>query len=179
MPRIPYLTDEQAGPPELVAAIRQRRGGRLGNLDRILLHSEPVATGWGDMMPRIRRDLALSPMLKELAMCAVAVLNEAEYEIFHHGPIFIADGGTAEQLAALRRWPDSAPPAGLFDAAQQAVLALTLQMTRQVKVDDAVFAAARDAAGDDRRMFELITVIAAYNMVSRILVAVDIRVEDH
>ena len=78
MPRIPYLTDEQAGPPDLVAAIRQRRGGRLGNLDRILLHSEPVATGWGDMMPRIRRDLALSPLLKELAMCAVAVLNEAE-----------------------------------------------------------------------------------------------------
>ena len=34
MPRIPYLTDEQAGPPELVAAIRKRRGGRLAELAR-------------------------------------------------------------------------------------------------------------------------------------------------
>ena len=36
MPRIPYITDEQAGPPELVAAIRKRRGGQLGELDRLL-----------------------------------------------------------------------------------------------------------------------------------------------
>jgi alkylhydroperoxidase family enzyme len=178
MPRIPYKTDAEAGPPELVAAIRQRRGGRLGNLDRILLHSEPVATGWGEMMGRLRRDIALSPLLKELAMCAVAALNRAEYELYHHGPLYLQAGGSPAQLDALRAWPETAPPDGLFDDAQRAVLALTLQMTRQVQVDDAVFAAARTAVGDDRRMFELITVIAAYNMVSRILVAVDIQAED-
>ncbi len=178
MPRIPYITDEQAGPPDLVAAIRARRGGRLGNLDRILLHSPPIATGWGEMMGRVRRDLALSPLLKELAMCAVAVLNGADYELHHHGPLFITDGGSQAQLDALSAWPDTPLPDGLFDATQQAVLALTAQMTHDVKVSDKVFAAAREALGDDRTMFELITVIAAYNMVSRILVAVDIGIED-
>jgi len=39
MPRIPYLTDDEVGPPELVAAIQARRHGPLVELDRILLHS--------------------------------------------------------------------------------------------------------------------------------------------
>jgi len=46
MPRIPYLTDDQVGPPALVAAIRARRNGPLVELDRILLHSPAVAEGW-------------------------------------------------------------------------------------------------------------------------------------
>ncbi|MBI5254894.1 MAG: carboxymuconolactone decarboxylase family protein [Burkholderiales bacterium] len=177
MPRLPYLTDEQAGPPELVAAIRARRGGRLGNLDRILLHSPPVATGWGQLMGRVRNELALSPKLKELAMCAVAVLNRADYELHHHAPLLLAAGGTQAQIDALAQLPASAEREDLFDAAERATLALTVQMTRDVAVSDAVFDSVRQALGEDRLVFELITVIAAYNMVSRILVAVGIDIE--
>lgn len=54
---------------------------------------------------------------------------------------------------------------------------LTAQSTRAVKIDDATFEAARQALGDDRQLFELVTVIAAYNMVSRILGAFDIQPE--
>jgi len=63
----------------------------------------------------------------------------------------------------------------VFDATQQAVLALVVQMTRQVQVDDATFARARAALGSDQAMFEIIGVTAAYNMVSRILVAANLR----
>ena len=59
----------------------------------------------------------------------------------------------------------------MFDATQQAVLALVVEMTRHVRVDEATFARARAAMGSDQAMFELVGVIAAYNMVSRILVA--------
>jgi hypothetical protein len=79
MPRIPYITDEEAGPPELVEAIRKRRGGRLAELDRLLLYSTPFATGWGLMMGRVRTELSLSPLLREIGMLGVAVLNGAEY----------------------------------------------------------------------------------------------------
>ena len=180
MPRIPYKTDAEAGPAAVVTAIRKRRGGWLGNLDRVLLYSEPVAVGWGEFMGRVRRDLTLPPMLRELAMCAVAALNGAEYEMHHHGPIYLAEGGTASQLAALRRLHDD--PAALdqepqFDATERAVLRLTVQSTRAVKIDDATFEEARQALGDDRQLFELVTVIAAYNMVSRVLVAFDIQPE--
>lgn len=178
MPRLPYITDEQAGPPELVAAIRARRGGRLANLDRMLLHSPPIATGWGQLMGRLRNEVALDARLKELAMCAVAVLNQAPYELHHHGPLYLAAGGTQAQLDTLALLGQAGWPAERFNPAENAVLQLTLQMTRDVSVSDAVFAAAHAALGSDRLMFELIGVIAAYNMVSRILVATGIEVED-
>jgi alkylhydroperoxidase family enzyme len=176
MPRIPYKTDAEAGPPELVASIRKRRGGRLGALDRILLYSPPFATGWGELLGRVRSELEVPMALRELAMCAVAVLNGAEYEMHHHGPIFLSCGGTSAQLGALRALP--AVDEALFDATQRAVLRLAVEMTRQVKVSDASFDAARRALGGDRHLMELIGVIAAYNMVSRILVAVGVEADD-
>lgn len=183
MPRIPYITDAQAdaaGPPALVAAIRQRRGGQLINLDRLLLHSPPVAEGWNHLLGRVRNDLALSPLLKELAMCTVAVLNHADYELHHHAPLYQDAGGTAEQVAALsmlRDDPRALDASPLFDATQRAALRLIVQSTLQVKVDAQVFDAVRSALGSDRLVFELVTVVAAYNMVSRILVAFDVQPE--
>lgn len=54
----------------------------------------------------------------------------------------------------------------MFDADQQAVPALVVEMTRQEKVDSATFGRARAVLGRDALMFELVGVIAAYNMVS-------------
>ena len=172
-PRLPLLGDDQIGPPELVAAMRHRRGGELLELDRLLLHSPAFAAGWGEFMGRVRGALNLPPLLRELAMCGVAVLNGAAYELFHHAPLYRAAGGNEAQLAALQRLGElpalASDPA--FDATQQAVLALVVAMTRQVRVDDLTFATARAALGSDALMFELIGVIGAYNMVSRMLVA--------
>ena len=50
-----------------------------------------------------------------------------------------------------------------------------VQSTRQVRIDDACFAAARAALGSDRLLLELLAVTAAYNMVSRLLVAFDVQ----
>jgi alkylhydroperoxidase family enzyme len=104
------------------------------------------------------------------------VLNRAEYELHHHGPIFLAQGGTPAQLDALRALPSI--DGARFDATQRAVLQLTLEMTRDVEVADATFDTARRALGNDRHLLELIGVIAAYNMVSRILVAVGVQATD-
>ncbi|MBX3621135.1 MAG: carboxymuconolactone decarboxylase family protein [Rhizobacter sp.] len=172
MPRLPFITDDDAGPPELVAAIKARRGGQLAELDRLLLHSTPFATGWGLMMGRVRGELALSPRLRELAMLGVAVLNRAEYEFHHHRQPFLDAGGTAEQLAALRALP--AIDAECFDATERAALQLTVEMTRHVTVSDLSFVVARRALGSDTHLVELIGVIAAYNMVSRFLVALEL-----
>ena len=179
MTRLPLLTDDQVGPPDLVAAIRARRGGGLLDLDRLLLHSPAFATGWGELMGRVRTALGVPPLLRELAMCGVAALTGAEFEMFHHAPLYQAAGGSDAQLAALRRLGTGA--AGqvvddpVFDADQQAVLALVLQMTRDVQVDDACFARARAVLGSDQTLFELIAVIASYNMVARILVALKLE----
>ena len=173
MTRLPLLTDDQVGPPDLVAAIRQRRGGDLLELDRLLLHSPAFATGWNEFMGRVRGGLSLSPLLRELAMCGVAVLNGADYEMHQHAPLYLAAGGTADQVAALHRLAsvDGLSDDPVFDPTQQAALALIVAMTRQVQVPDAVFDRARAALGSDTGVFELVGVIAAYNMVARVLVA--------
>lgn len=171
MTRLPLLTDAQVGPPDLVASIRTRRGGALLDLDRLLLHSPAFATGWNELMGRVRSALDLPPLLRELAMCGVAALTGAEFEMFHHAPLYQAAGGSDAQLAALRRLADGTQADPVFDANQQAVLALVVEMTRSVQVTDATFARAQAVLGSDQRVFELVAVIAAYNMVARILVA--------
>ena len=107
----------------------------------------------------------------------VAALTGAEFEFYHHAPIYLEAGGSPEQLAALRRLgEDNAVAADpLFGPDQQATLALVVEMTRQVKVSDATFARARAVLGSDQKMFELVGVIAAYNMVARILVTMQLE----
>ena len=178
MPRIPYLTDDQVAPPELVAAIQARRQGPLVELDRILLHSPPVAEGWNAFFARIRGQLALPAHPRELAMCAVAMLNGAEYELFHHAPLFLAAGGTDAQVELLRRLgieADAVVGSPLWSEHDRALLKAVVQSTRQVAIDDTTFAAARAALGSDRLLLELLTVTGAYNMVSRLLVAFDVQ----
>ena len=177
MPRIPYQPADLAEPADLVAAIRARRGGRLLHLDRMLLHSPPLAAGWNGFLRALRGELALDPRLRELAICAVASLNGAEYEFHHHAPEFLRAGGTAAQLQALRDPQRALRQPALFDAAALAALRLTCEMTRDVAAAPATFAAVHAALGD-RGTVELVAVIAAYNMVSRFLVALDIEPED-
>ena len=177
MPRIPYQPLDLAEPAALVDAIRQRRGGTLLNLDRMLLHSPAFAGGWNVFLREVRNNLQLSPKLRELAMCVVAVLNGAEYEFHHHAPEFIAAGGTEQQVQAMREPMRAAADSSLFDAAERAALQLTIEMTRNVKVSDESFEAARKALGNEQDVVELVGVIATYNMVSRFLVALGVEPE--
>ena len=181
MPNIPYITDtdiEHRVPAELVAAIRERRAsGQLLNLDRMLLHSPPMAHGWNIYMGAIRRDLEVSPLLRELAICAVAKLNRAEYEWMQHAPELLAAGGTQSQLDALMDI-DAAPDNALaFTALQRLVLKLTEEMTRHVEVSTSTMSGLRVHL-PNRQVAEIVGVIAAYNMVSRYLVALGVGAEN-
>lgn len=184
MPRLPYLNDAAAAavaPAELLERIRARRGGELLNLDRMLLYSPALAAGWNGFLGAVRNDLVVDARLRELAMCAVAVLNGADYEYRHHAPLYIAAGGSRERAEALRALGagdgQDFDQAG-FDETERAVLRLTLEMTRRIQVDERSFAAARSALGGERELVEIIGVIAAYNMVSRFLVALGVEPEN-
>lgn len=175
---IPYQPMDLAEPADLVAAIRQRRGGQFINLDRMLLHSVPIAQGWNHFIGEIRNNLSLDPKLRELAMCGVAVLNGAEYEFFHHAPPFIKAGGTQAQVDALRLIGQANFPTEIFSPLENDAAELTFQMTRNIRVDPELMKRLQLALGNANTV-ELVTVIAAYNMVSRFLIALDVHPEDH
>lgn len=177
MPRIPYLPADLAEPADVVAAVRARRGGGLLNLDRMLLHSPSFTKGWNAHLGAVRRELTLEPRLRELAICAVAALNQDAYEHQQHAPEFLAAGGSAAQLGALRDPEAAARDSALFDAAERASIRLATEMTRRVRVSDATFADVRAALPSERQVVELVAVIATFNMVSRFLVALGVEPE--
>ncbi|MBP8306878.1 MAG: carboxymuconolactone decarboxylase family protein [Burkholderiaceae bacterium] len=174
MPRIPYVPEDIQEPADVVSAVRARRGGKLISLDRMLLHSPPLAAGWNTFLGAVRTGLLVDPKLRELAMCVVAVLNGAEYEFTQHAPLYLKAGGSEAQMQALRDPQAACADSALFDALQRATMALTIEMTRSVHVSDATFANVR-AHLSERETVELVGVIAAYNMVSRFLVATGIE----
>ncbi|MEN9771386.1 MAG: hypothetical protein RJA58_29 [Pseudomonadota bacterium] len=178
IPAVPYVPADLAEPADLVGAIRARRGGHLINLDRMLLNSVPYARGWNAFLGEVRRNLSLSAKLREIAMCGVAVLNGAEYEFFHHAPELIAAGGTQEQVDALRTIDDIAADLSMFSPVERDAILLTIQMTRDIQVSEHLMKRLNDALGSTQ-VVELVGTIAAYNMVSRFLIALGVEPEDH
>jgi alkylhydroperoxidase family enzyme len=179
--KIPAWTPEaKPQPSELVEAIAQRRGGQLLNLDRVLLWSEPIARGWNVYMKHLRQDLSTSPKLRELAICTVALLTTAHYEYHHHAPEFKKAGGSDAELEALGRAAANSPESGVSEASlgvrEQLVVQWAAQMTRQIKVDDALFARLKQHF-DTTEIVEITTTIASYNMVARILLTTGVQPE--
>ncbi len=160
---------------ELVAAIEARRGGALLNLDRMLLWSEPLARGWNVYLRALRQELSLSPFVRELAICVVARLTGAEYEFHHHAPELKKAGATDAQLASLGD-PDAAATSDLFDDQQRAVIRFAITSTRDVQIPDTVFDSLKQQLSP-QEVVELTAVTAAYNMVARLLVALEVKPE--
>ncbi len=180
--RIPDWTPAlKSQPPDLIEAVLARRGGKLLNLDKALLWSEPLARGWNVYLGAVRTELGTSRKLRELGICTVALLTGASYEFHHHAPDFVRAGGTAQQLQALtehlRLNPRTTPVNKAWDAIESIVIQYAAQMTLDVAVTDAVFAALREHL-DTTQIVELTSAIATYNMVARFLVALQITPED-
>jgi alkylhydroperoxidase family enzyme len=172
MPVIPYQPENLQDPVELISAIRTRRGGQLLKLDRMLLHSPPFAAGWNNFLQTVRNNLTLDKKLAELAICMVAILNGANYELEQHAPEFIKTGGTERQLEALQQLIEvETINSVIFSSIEQAVLQLTREMTLTVHVKESTIERIKSLLNNSQQLVELIGVISTYNMVSRYLVA--------
>lgn len=172
MARIPYADCSHPDVQPLAERIVAERGSIL-HLYQMLMHSAPVAEGWLAYLTAIRQKTRLSGALRELIIMRVALLNNAPYEADQHAPIALREGVAQAKLDALGAWQDCA----LFDANERAVLAYTDAMTRQIQVGDEVFAAV-SALYAPQQLVEITATIAAYNMVSRFLEALQIHSHD-
>lgn len=142
------------------------------------------------LLGAIRTRTTLPASLRELAICRVAVLNAAQFEWDEHVPLLRAalaaagraDAAVEDVVRAVLEAEVSADDDGGaaavavpgLDEKEAAVLAYTDAMTRRVRVGEGGFARARAAVGGDGVMVELTATVAAYNMVSRFLVALDV-----
>lgn len=172
MARISYADCNSAEAKPLADRIIAERGSVL-HLYQMLMHSPPVAEGWLNYLTAIRQKSSLSGALRELIIMRVAQLNNAPYEADQHAPIALAEGVPQAKLDALATWQDCP----LFDADERAVLAYTDAMTHQIQVPDDIFNAVSDLYAPPQ-LVEVTATIAAYNMVSRFLEALQIHSHD-
>src|SRR5215469_8520341 len=101
--RITPWQDGDPVPAELLQGMQARRPNReLIGIDRVLLKSFPLATGWNELLRRVRAEFSLALEYRELIMLRVAVLNDAEFEWNVHYPAYLDAGGTEQKAGAVR-----------------------------------------------------------------------------
>jgi 4-carboxymuconolactone decarboxylase len=156
---------------DLEARIRAARGGRIPLLYQVLLNSPAIADGWEQMLSAVRNRNSLPADVRELVILRVAVLNRAPYEFDAHAPIAVAAGLPEPALAAVRQVPLA--EGGDWTPLQRVALRLTDAMTRDIDVSDALYAEVA-AQLPPQGQLDLVATIAAYNMVSRLLAALQV-----
>lgn len=186
--RLPYIPDDPQMETEedvaIVQRVKDRRGGKLIALDKTLLHAPAVANGWNSFLGAIRTQTSLPASIRELAICRVAILNKAWYEWDSHRPILEETGVLgAEAMEYLKQRPrpneevvrrqEEKMMGSLFDEKHWAVLEYTDAMTLGCIVPEPVFERLKGLF-NEKEVVEITSTIAAYNCVSRFLVALDV-----
>ena len=174
MARVPLL--QQRDHPELAEPMEKYSAGRRGrllNIYRMLLHSPALAESWFNHSNAVRWKTRLDGRLREIVIIRLGHLVKCDYVLRQHVPsLALADGLTREECDALADWRASP----FFSARERAVLAYADTMTREVTVPDAVFAEVKRHF-DDREIVELTVLIGTYNMNARVLVALNLDLE--
>ncbi len=155
---------------ELEATIKAERGGEIVVLYQALLNSPPIASGWEKMLTAVRNRTGVPADLREIIILRVAVLNRASFEFDAHTPYAQKAGVSDEKIAAVRDFPKQRE---VFSADEQLVLELADRMTRDIEVPDDFMDKVKKRF-DARGVVEVVATVAAYNMVSRFLVAINI-----
>lgn len=145
--RLPYVdpTDpskfQSPDDAAIVSRVRARRAPRpLQSLDLTLLHSPAIADGWNSFLGAVRTRTSLSDDVREVAICRVAVLNEAWYEWASHSPLARAGGVSEEGLQVLGDRELLGKKGGKeLSEKLWAVIAYTDEMTEKVAVKQEVF----------------------------------------
>src|SRR5258708_37367908 len=145
------------------------RGGTVGNIFRALAHTPNLLRRFCQIGSELRNKTALDPKLRELAICTVGLLTDAQYEFVHHWNLARGVGVSREQLEALADWEKSPT----FNDNERAVIRYTVEATNNVRVTDATWNALKTFL-DTRRIMELVQNVAFYNMVVCVLMPVGV-----
>lgn len=190
--RVPYAPKE--APTEEASPIYERIAARraprpLIPLDLALLHNPAVADGWSSFIGAIRTNTSLPETLKELAISRIAALNGAVHEWDVHAALAVKAGISRETMQVVFELPfigrgkvreDGGRLTGekedaleMLSCEEKGVLEYTDQMTIGVSVEDHISEALKGFLSD-KQIVELTATVAAYNCVSRFLVALDV-----
>ena len=138
-------------------------GSLVGPFAALLL-SPVVGNAVQSVGAAIRFGCDLSPLVREVAILAVAAHHRSPFEWWAHEPIARRAGLSDEQIGDLHagRTPN------FDDETATAAHALAVALLAGEHPDDEVFGAARDALGDGGVM-ELVTLVGYYNLLAQLM----------
>lgn len=150
---------------------RMEARGSLLNIFRALSHSPEAMRRFMKFGSYFLEEGKLDPKLRELAILRAGFLCRSPYEFSQH----IAFGRRAGLSDAQIRGV-AAPNSALFAPREMAVLAYAGELTADARVAGATFDAVR-AFLNEEEMVELTMVTSFYNLVSRVLNALEVDVD--
>jgi alkylhydroperoxidase family enzyme len=145
------------------------------NLFRALANNPGLLKHWYEFGEWIRWDGQLDARLRELAILMVGALTLSPYEFSHHVKIGRQFGVTDEDLAAVVACARRGQPAQLGET-EALVLAAARELTEDLTLGEPLWAELGRHM-DQPAVLELITVVGFYNMVVRVLAAIELDVE--
>lgn len=159
------------------------------NIFRTLAHAETAFRPFLRFGGAVLGRMSLDPVVRELAILAVAKEAEAEYEWVQHIAIGKAVGVTDEQIEALSQSDSCAPEGsderiaaaaksgGVFDGQQQAAIELAAAVVRAPRISDDLYDCIR-AQFSEREIVELLLTIGEYLMLARVMTILEIDVDE-
>jgi len=170
MARLPYLNEADLSPDDRDLLARPI------NLHRLLTHSPNAARAFNALGMFIRYESVLDPRLRELAILTVGYVTRSPYEYSHHVKIGQDFGLEEREIAALARYLDGEADAPL-GALERLVADAARELTEHPALGDETYAALERHFSSEA-LVDLVTTIAFYNSVVRVLGAFEIDVED-
>ena len=145
--------------------------GPILNIFRAMSHSPVALRRFMKFGNYFLAEGKLDPKLRELAILRAGYLCRAPYEFSQHVSFGRRTGLSDSQIRGVAE-----PSVALFDPRQMAVLAYAGELTAESRVSDATFAAVA-AFLNTEEIVELTMVTGYYNMVSRILNALQVDID--
>ena len=145
--------------------------GSLVGPFNVLLLSPVVGNAVQSVGAAIRFGCDLSPMVREIAILAVAARWRSPFEWWAHDPIARRAGLSDDQIRALY----SGRTPAFDDEATAAAHAFCRALLAGQRPDDETFAAARDAFGKGGVM-ELVTLVGYYSLLAQLMETFDVGV---
>jgi 4-carboxymuconolactone decarboxylase len=158
------------------------------NIFRTLAHAETAFRPFLRFGGAVLGEMALDPVVRELAILTVAKEAEAEYEWIQHVAIGKELGVTDEQIAALAQ-ADSCSSEGsdariaaagdgqVYDQPQRAAIELAAAVVRGPHISADLFECVR-AQFDDREIVELLLAIGEYLMLARVMTVLEVELDE-
>jgi len=174
MTRVSYMEKEQTDPKIRESFRRiEERGQTVLNLFKVMANCPHIGLNFLRLGYSILTGEEVPANIRELAILRVGVIAQSKYEVTQHIEIGLKCGVRQKQIDDLAKWSRSKE----FNDKERAVLQYTDEVAQNIKVKDGTFNMLKKYFSD-HAIVELTTTIGYYGMVCRLLVALQIDIEE-